>query len=130
MTLAMPPKSRLKRPKVDLGKASLSERLTRVRKSRGLTQVELAQQMGLIQSLTSDYENEKLRPHGEMVARIALTLEASADELLGVNPTKSNDRKPSRKVLRRLERIEALPPHQQATLLKSIDTFLRDAGAA
>ncbi len=43
---------------------------------------------------------------------------------------KTNGRKPSRKVLRRLERIEALPRHQQATLLKTIDTFLRGAGAA
>lgn len=67
----MPPKSRLKRPKVDLGKASLGERLTRVRKSRGLTQVELAQLLGLIQSLISDYKNDKLRPHGEMVARFS-----------------------------------------------------------
>lgn len=47
-----------------------------------------------------------------MVARFALALEISADELLGVKPTKSDDRKPSRKVLRRLEKIEALLPHQ------------------
>lgn len=130
MTFAMPPKSRLQLPKVDLGTESFGERLTRLRKSRGLTQVELAEQMGLIQSLISDYENDKLRPHGEMVARFALTLEVSTDELLGVKPSKLNGRKPSRKVLRRLERIEALPAHQQATLLKTIDTFLRGAGAA
>jgi transcriptional regulator with XRE-family HTH domain len=83
----------------------------------------------LVQPLISDYENDKLRPHGEMVARFALALEISADELLGVKPTKANGRKPSRKVLRRLEKVEALPPQQQATLLKTIDTFLRGAGA-
>jgi len=54
----------------------------------------------------------------------------STDELLRVKSTKTNGRKPSRKVLRRLEKFEALPPHQQATLLKTIDTFLRGAGAA
>ena len=86
--------------------------------------------MGLVQPLISEYENDKLRPHGEMVARFALTLEISADELLGVKPSKLNGKRPSRKVLRRLERIEALPAHQQATLLKTIDTFLRGAGAA
>lgn len=127
---AMPPRSRLKLPKIDLGEETFGQRLTRIRKSRGLTQVELAEQMGLVQPLISDYENDKLRPHGEMVARFALALEVSADELLGVKPGKTNGRKPSRKVLRRLERIEALPPHQQATLLKTIDTFLRGAGAA
>ena len=33
--------------------------------------------------------------------------------------------KPSRKVLRRLQSIEALPSHQQQTVLKTIDTMLR-----
>ena len=36
-------------------------------------------------------------------------------------------RKPSRKVLRRLERIEGLPQRQQVTLLRTIDTFLEAA---
>ena len=34
-------------------------------------------------------------------------------------------RKPSLRVLRRLERIERLPLHQQSTLLKTIDGFLK-----
>jgi transcriptional regulator with XRE-family HTH domain len=126
----MPPISRRKLPKVDLGNESFGERLATTRKARGLTQVELAKQMGLTQSLISDYENDKLRPHGEMVARFALMLEISTDELLGVTPSKSSGRKPSRRVLRRLERIEALPPREQSTLLKTIDTFLRGAEAS
>jgi len=36
-------------------------------------------------------------------------------------------KKPSRKVLRRLEQIEALPPAQQTALLRTIDTFLEGA---
>jgi len=36
-------------------------------------------------------------------------------------------RKPSRRVLRRLEQIEALPSPQQSVLLKTIDTFLENA---
>ena len=40
---------------------------------------------------------------------------------------KSNGRKPSRKVLRRLEQIEALPGTQQSVLLRTIDTFLENA---
>jgi hypothetical protein len=36
-------------------------------------------------------------------------------------------RKPSRKVLRRLEQIERLPATQQITLLRTIDTFLKAA---
>jgi transcriptional regulator with XRE-family HTH domain len=120
----------LKLPKIDLGSESFGERLARIRKARGYTQVELAERMGLIQVLISEYENDKLRPYGEMVARFALTLEVSTDELLGLKPAKTSSKKPSRRVLRRLEKIEALPAHQQSTLLKTIDTYLRGAGAA
>jgi DNA-binding PucR family transcriptional regulator len=34
-------------------------------------------------------------------------------------------KKRSRRVFRLLEQIEALPAHQQTTLLKTIDTFLK-----
>ncbi|HVP46305.1 MAG TPA: hypothetical protein VMT32_06970 [Bryobacteraceae bacterium] len=36
----------------------------------------------------------------------------------------SQGKKPSRKVLRRLEQIEALPPHKQTTVLKRLDMML------
>ena len=42
-------------------------------------------------------------------------------------PVESN--RPSRKVLRRLEQIEALPPAQQAALLRTIEPFLEGAVA-
>jgi hypothetical protein len=59
-----------------------------------------------------------------MILRFATALEVSTDELL--QPTGPKPlRKPSRKVLRRLERIETLPAHQQNTLPKSIDMMLR-----
>jgi len=53
-------------------------------------------------------------------------LEITTDELLQPGGPKPA-RKPSRKVLRRLEQIEALPSPQQSVLLKTIDTFLENA---
>ena len=61
-----------------------------------------------------------------MAVRFAVALELSTDELLGVKPAK-NGKKASRRVLRRLEKIEGLPHGQQATLLRTIDTFLKAA---
>lgn len=71
-----------------------------------------------------------------MAVRFAIALEVTTDELLGLHSatgngkkqTRSNARKASRKVLRRLEKIEALPTHQQTVLLKTIDTFIKAAG--
>jgi transcriptional regulator with XRE-family HTH domain len=78
--------------------------------------------------LVSDYERDRIRVTAEMVVRIAEALELSADELLGMKRPKSpNGSKASRRVLRRVERVEQLPPQQQATLLRTIDAFLKAA---
>jgi hypothetical protein len=62
---------------------------------------------------------------------LANALEVTADELLQPNGRQhSLRRNPSLRVLRRLEKIEKLPAHQQNTLLKTIDTFLRGAAAS
>jgi len=123
----MPRKSRLEMPPLDLGNETLGQRLARLRKERGFTQIELAEKMGLIQGLISDYELDKLRPHPEMIVRFAMALEVTTDEILGLKSAKGNGTRPSLKVLRRLNKIEALPASQQQTLLKTIDTFIKAA---
>lgn len=103
----------------------MGRRITRLRKERGFTQVELAERIGLIQTLVCDYEKDRLRLSAEMALRFALALDITVDELLRPKNTKPVGRQPSRKVLRRLERINALPLHQQNAVLKSIDMTLK-----
>jgi transcriptional regulator with XRE-family HTH domain len=83
--------------------------------------------MDTIQRLISDYERDKLRPHPEMIVRFALALEVTTDELLGTKASKKDGKKPSLRITQRLKKIEALPPAQQKTLFKTIDTFLKGA---
>lgn len=136
MCPTMPRKSKLTLPALELGEETTGQRIARIRKERGYTQNELAERIGTIQALVSDYERDKLRLNAEMAVRFAIALEVSTDELLGLHSAasngkkqaKSNGRKASRKVLRRLEQIEALPSNQQAVLLKTIDTFIKAAG--
>lgn len=128
MPIEMPRPSRLKLPPVTFGEdESLGQRIARLRKERGITQQELAERIGSIQVLVSDYERDRIRVTAEMVVRIAEALEISADELLGMKKARLGPRA-SRRVLRRVERVEELPPQQQATLLRTIDTFLKAAG--
>jgi transcriptional regulator with XRE-family HTH domain len=101
-------------------------RLRAIRTDRGLTQVELAEQVGVIQVIISDYERGVLRPYHDMIARFARTLKVSADELLGLKPFKGNG-DANIKLMRRLKQIEALPDAQQKVLLKTIDTFIKGA---
>lgn len=100
----------------------------RLRKQQGLTQVELAERIGIIQSLISEYERDKLRLNAHMLARFALALGVSADELLGLDDRRHNGGKVSLKVARRMRLVEKLPAQQQAVLLKTIDAFLTAAG--
>jgi len=131
MTPAMPKKSKLKLPtlEVDLSNDQIGRRIATFRRKRGLTQTELANNVGIIQALVSDYERGKLKVSAEMAARIALALGISTDRMLGIDGIEANNATPipSRKVLRRVQRIEKLPAHQQNTLLRTIDTFLRGA---
>jgi transcriptional regulator with XRE-family HTH domain len=122
----MPKASRLKLAPLPPSEETPGERLARIRRERGFTQREMAEKTGLIQTLVSDYERGKLRLNADMIVRFAAALEVSTDELLQPGGTKAT-RKPSRKVLRRLEQIEALPERQQITLLRTIDTFLENA---
>jgi len=68
-------------------------------------------------------------PSAGLSVVFALALEFSIDELLGLAGMKTaRGKKPSRKILRRMEQIEKLPAAQQALLLKTIDTFIKAAG--
>lgn len=127
-TAVIMPRKNAPNPIQEPAAESPRERLARLRKERGWTQVELAERVGITQRLLSDYECGRLRLNGDMIVRLVNALEVTADELLQpVTKKHALRRKPSLRVLRRLEKIEKLPAHQQSTLLKTIDTFLRGA---
>jgi len=124
----MSKKSRLKLMPVDFDKEGLGQRLARIRKERGLTQKDVAERTGLIQTLVSDYERGRLRLAADMIVRFAVALEITTDELLRPKGRKAGpQQKVSRKVLRRLEQIESLPVYQQRALLTTIDNFIAAA---
>ena len=124
----MPKVSKLKLAPLPPCDETPGQRLARIRRERGFTQIELAEKTGMVQALVSDYERGKLRLNADMILRFATALKVSTDALLQpAGPVES--KKPSRKVLRRLEQIEALPPAQHTALLRTIDTFLEGAAA-
>jgi transcriptional regulator with XRE-family HTH domain len=96
----------------------------RLRKERGYTQVELAEKIGIIQDRISDYERDKLRPDGDMVARFALALDVSADALLGIVPLAKTRATHNRRFLRRMQAMDKLPKRDQEARLRTIDAFL------
>lgn len=120
----MPKVSRFKLPPVDFGGETLGERIARIRRERGFTQVELASRIGIIQTIISAIESDGRKLSAEMAIRFAQALDVTMDELLGPGRHAKKGTKPSRKILRRLEKIETLPRTQQIAVLKTIDNAL------
>lgn len=108
---------------------ALGARLARIRKERGFTQVELADRLGVIQSVISSYERGRLRLHPTILMKLTEVLQISSDELLGIAQPSRMPALP-RRFSRRLKDVELLPKRDQDALLRTIDAFLsaRKAG--
>jgi transcriptional regulator with XRE-family HTH domain len=97
--------------------------LASLRKTAGLTQVALADAVGVTRRMVAYYEKESEHPPAAMLVRLAKVLRVSTDELLGV----AADRKshaPSRRWMCRLLEIERLSKMEQKVLLRMIDVYL------
>jgi transcriptional regulator with XRE-family HTH domain len=103
---------------------TIAQRLARIRRERGMTQVELAQRLGVAQPVVSDYERGELRLHGQLIVKLSEILGVSSEELLGLKKAPSNGVLKNRRLLRRLQAIERLPRRDQQALLRTIDRFL------
>ena len=66
-----------------------------------------------------------VRPHPDMIVRLAKALRVSTDEMLGVQPASQNGATVSRRVLRRLQAIDQLPKRDQDALFRTIYAFLQ-----
>jgi len=131
----MPQKQTFKLPPLNLGNETLGQRIARLRKAKGYTQTDLAKKLSQgkpsereirnIRVLISDYERNRIRPNYEMIIRLALVLGVTADELLGIKPSKNKNGNPSLKIQRRVKKIEALSESQQKFVLKAIDSHLK-----
>ena len=61
----------------------LNERIKELRVARGLSQVELAEKIGISKQSVSNWENDNIQPSIEMLIKIARTFSVSTDYLLG-----------------------------------------------
>ena len=120
----------VQKPHVDFGGETLGQRLARLRKQAGYTQTEFAKKVGITQVLVSGYETDRNQFSAEMAVRFAVALDISTDELLHPKATKRmRTKKPSLKLVRRMEEIEKLPPREQSVVLSALDSILRGAAA-
>ncbi len=68
---------------------NFSQRVKEARTTKKLTQKELAERIGTTESNINNYEKGRNKPTTDMLVKICLELDVSADWLLGL-PSKSN----------------------------------------
>lgn len=108
---------------------TLGVRIARLRREKGMTQIELAERLRVSQPVISDYENDVIRLPADTVAQIAEVLGASADELLGLKAPAALTAGgiKNRRLYRRMQQIEKLPRRDQEALLRTIEAFISKA---
>lgn len=109
---------------------AIAQRLTALRKARGITQVELAQRLDVSQALVSKLENGEVLVHAELLAQLASLLRVSADELLGLHRPRSR-RAPSqltpaidKGLARRFALLQSLSRRDRETVSRTIDALV------
>jgi hypothetical protein len=62
-------------------------------------------------------------PPGALLVELAQTLKVSSDELLGLKPVVEKQSPRAARLLKRLRKIDDLPPADQRTILKLVDAL-------
>jgi transcriptional regulator with XRE-family HTH domain len=119
----------------EAGALAIAQRVTALRKARGITQVELAERLDMSQALVSKYENGEVLLHAELLAQLATILDVSADELLGLRRKRA--RKPAaappapvidKGLARRFALLQSLPRRDKETVARTIDALVAARG--
>jgi transcriptional regulator with XRE-family HTH domain len=105
-------------------KSAVGSRLAEARRRAGLTQVEMAEKLGVTQQVITFWEREAPAPRAEMLPKIAVLLNISIDELLGIS--KEGVKKgPVSRLERQFNEVGKLPKRQQEKILGVVDALLK-----
>lgn len=112
-----------------LSRKEIGTRIRGLRLERGLSQVELAKAMGSHQTAISQIEVGYRGVSLNQVLRICQVLKAPPEQILGETPSKAQvPQLRQSRLLKRLEKIETLPPAKHRALLQIVDAFIEKHG--
>lgn len=101
---------------------SLGSRLSTIRKERKISQVDLAEQIGVHPNVLGRYEREEATPSVDMAAKLADSLGVSLDYLVG-----NTDIELDKSILDKIVLIQKLPDEDKNCIMYSIDGLIQHA---
>jgi transcriptional regulator with XRE-family HTH domain len=105
----------------------LGSRIAELRKAQNITQVQLAETLGVSQQTVTAYEVGRRRMPVSSLPVIARYLGTTVEELIG-EKAPSAKRGPTPKLQQQIERLNTLPKAQQQVVIKMLDGVLGQAG--
>lgn len=115
-----------------LSKTDLGGRVRALRQRQGISQYKLAERLGTNQASISNIERGVRSVTIHQLVKLAKALHASTDDILlggRASPANGNGFPKDLRLLRSLRKVEKLSKRDRQTLLRSIETFLKGAGA-
>lgn len=106
-------------------KNEFNKRFIELRKAKQLTQVELAEALGVTRNVIAYYESKAQNPGIDTLQKIADFFQVSPDYLLGVDTSTKKRGAPS-KLENQLNLIKELPQDQQKAISTVLDMALKN----
>lgn len=106
---------------------ALGERIAQFRKARGITQVQLAETLGVSQQTIQAYEVGRRRIQVSTLPVVARTLSVSLEDLFGESDTSPRKRGPAPKWQKQIEAIAQLPRAKQQFVAQVLDSVIAQA---
>jgi len=108
-----------KHPRSDLG-----ARIELARQHAGLSQIELAQKLGVTQQVVAVWERKSHTVRSDTLAKLAQILKVSVDELVGMKPPRSKPTVAKGRLQQVFEAASRLPRRQQEKVAEFVQGFV------
>ena len=107
--------------------SQVGENITKIRKELGVTQEDLAVNIGIKQQSIASYETGRRRIPLPILIRVAETLHVTIEELFPIaSPSLKPKRGPIPKIQKQWEKLRALPEEKQKIISDLIDTWAQE----
>lgn len=104
---------------------ALGQRIAQYRKEQGLTQVQLAEKLGIAQQTMAHYEGGSLRIAVALLKPLAQELNVSIEELINEPKTAAKGKRgPSSKLQQQVEQISHMPRSKQKFISEMLDALI------
>lgn len=104
----------------------LGEKISKLKKLKKMSQVELAAQTGISRDAISKYERDEVIPSVEYAKRIADAFGVSLDYLVSDD---EQEEVLDNSILKRVKEIQQLPVQEKDKIFSVVDALVRDAKA-